>query len=661
MLIGLMRVAEVGVDLVGMTIESDLRSGVSYRIERWLGQGGTAAAYLATRHCDQGQSPAVMKIILPEVAMDPDGTAAKVVKKEAVALGRLNERVPPTPFVVRFMDVGTVNAGTPAGTISLPWLAVEYVHGGVEGTTLEDRVAFSVQHTGFAFDAERASRVLSHVGQGLSEVHAAGVVHRDLTPNNVLCCGFAGDEMFKISDFGIARPRGLDATFGSALVGTPGYIAPELALDGASEPAPVSDIFSFAAIGYFVLTGEPYFDTRNPVQAVFLARREERRSILEAARLCPELRCDESTCRAIDEALARATAGDPRLRPANARAFAASLVPLLSTGGPPRRSRRHVSSVLEVQSVVPTTGWAWTVRHPPGDDRIVNSVGWDGDGHCLAATNRGLSYWNGSEWLPVPGECAGLPEHVCFVRRIESGRWLLAADRARLVEYSRDGVTRVVRGPDRELTFTLVGGDIDDLAVVVALRAGWPPLLCACVGGHWLKPLPVPAAAAITSITEVEETRWLLAGRSTEGKGFAALYAPLDWQLEAVPAPETRALVACAGLSERRVGVAVGGQGAVLRVRDGRVRAHCLNPPENLASAAVDLLDRTWAGGAGQLWLSSAGGDGWVQVWRDDDWQAPFISILADAGLVVAMTADGGVLECRASLSQITVPPPTVV
>ena len=97
MLIGLMRVAEVGVDLVGMTIESDLRSGVSYRIERWLGQGGTAAAYLATRHCDQGQSPAVMKIILPEVAMDPDGTAAKVVKKEAVALGRLNERVPPTP------------------------------------------------------------------------------------------------------------------------------------------------------------------------------------------------------------------------------------------------------------------------------------------------------------------------------------------------------------------------------------------------------------------------------------------------------------------------------------------------------------------------------------------------------------------------------------
>ena len=75
------------------------------------------------------------------------------------------------------------------------------------------------------------------------------------------------------------------------------------------------------------------------------------------------------------------------------------------------------------------------------------------------------------------------------------------------------------------------------------------------------------------------------------------------------------------------------------------------------AAAAVDLLDRTWAGGAGQLWVSCAEGDGWMQIWRDDSWQAPFISILADASMVVAMTADGGVLECRTSENRTAVSP----
>jgi serine/threonine protein kinase len=62
--------------------------------------------------------------------------------------------------------------------------------------------------------------------------------------------------MFKLSDFGIARPVGIDVTFGAAIVGTPGYMAREQVQDRKSSVA--SDIFSLACLTYFLLTGEPH-------------------------------------------------------------------------------------------------------------------------------------------------------------------------------------------------------------------------------------------------------------------------------------------------------------------------------------------------------------------------------------------------------------------
>ena len=52
-----------------------------------------------------------------------------------------------------------------------------------------------------------------------------GVVHRDLSPRNVLCCGFGEAEIFKIADFGLARAAGMATTFGNPVLGTPGYSA----------------------------------------------------------------------------------------------------------------------------------------------------------------------------------------------------------------------------------------------------------------------------------------------------------------------------------------------------------------------------------------------------------------------------------------------------
>src|SRR5690606_2410252 len=213
--------------LLGNNLPSTLHTRVAYQLSRSLGQGGTAMAFLAVRHSPEGQSPVVIKMILPQIADETGDRALTIIKKEAVALGRLDERVPPCPYVVRLVDTGTVDFKVGTVSIPLPWLALEYVHGGVEGTTLTERVIASVRATGYAFDPARAAHCIRSLGLGLSEIHAEGVLHRDLTPGNVLCCGAGDSELFKISDFGFARPAGLAATFGDAVVGTPGYVALE--------------------------------------------------------------------------------------------------------------------------------------------------------------------------------------------------------------------------------------------------------------------------------------------------------------------------------------------------------------------------------------------------------------------------------------------------
>src|SRR5450432_3640018 len=145
---------------VGQVLESAYQPGVSFRLEKKLGEGGTAAAYLARRTSPAGESEAVIKIILPQIAAESDERALTIIKKEAVALGRLNEREPPTPFVVRLLDTGAVPFRSHGRVLQLPFIALEYVHGGLEGATLEDRVDYSLKATGFAFDPERAARVI---------------------------------------------------------------------------------------------------------------------------------------------------------------------------------------------------------------------------------------------------------------------------------------------------------------------------------------------------------------------------------------------------------------------------------------------------------------------------------------------------------------------
>src|SRR6185369_14001515 len=168
------RFSSIPTSLSGAVIRSEVQPDVTYRLERQIGEGGMGTAFLALRQAPDGVAPVVIKMVRssfgPGSGGPADAAAGMVVLKEAVALGRLNERVPPTPFVVRLVDTGSTELHGP-NQPPVPWLAVEYVHGGIEGTTLENRVAYSIERTGFAFEAGRAAHLVRCLAAGMLAIH----------------------------------------------------------------------------------------------------------------------------------------------------------------------------------------------------------------------------------------------------------------------------------------------------------------------------------------------------------------------------------------------------------------------------------------------------------------------------------------------------------
>ncbi|HWZ90244.1 MAG TPA: hypothetical protein VNW92_15380, partial [Polyangiaceae bacterium] len=250
--------------------------------------------------------------------------------------------------------------------------------------------------------------------------------------------------------------------------------------------------------------------------------------------------------------------------------------------------------------------------------------------------------------LPPPGS-------LRVVERTSAATWVVGGAHATLYEYSRDGVRELFRGPDPAVTFTSLTADFEDVAVVLGVKESGPPLLYAIVGKRWLRPLPVSDAALLTSVARVDDARWLVVGRGTDGKPYAAYYRPLDWQLDRLPVADGRALLGTASRPERNTAVAVGVGGAYLEIEDGAVTPRQLAARPDLSCAAIDPLGRQWAAGPGRVWSRRASGE-WNAVWEHNAWQPPFVSIMAEIGTVIAMTVDGAVLECRSLLLDKTSP-----
>jgi hypothetical protein len=572
-----------------------------------------------------------------------------VAQKEAGAVGRLNECVPACPFGVRFVDTGSTLL---FGRRPTPWIAIEYVHGGVEGTTLDDRLMYSLHKTGFAFDSGRAAHALRCLAAGLSAIHGVGVIHRDLTPGNVLCCGFGETEIFKISDFGLARPKGLGRTFAGLGLGTPGFAAPEQVVQGETATGFQTDVFALASILFTMLTNEPLFEGESPLMVYEQTRSRERRSILSSANLSPELREKPDACRAIDAAIARATALEPELRPATAEELAAMVLPWLGEQQAPRSSRRLMSSMLSLSAPADLAGFDWSVRHRPREDMIIQSASWDTDGHCFAFTPRGPFFWSGEAWLGAKSALRDLPRGMTFTRRYEAGGWLVGGSGGTLAVCTTAGVRDLVLYSDSSVEFVDANGRFDDLLVGVARRPGQAPLLCAMSARRWMKPLVLEGVQNVSGLLRLDDARWVVCGRLFDGNGFAAIYSPMQWEIAALSVPATRAYVGGASNLEREMALVVGSNGVTLHIEREQCAIAVVQGAPDLSAGAVDLLDREWVASLSTLWTrDSRSGQPFALAWKDPAFQAPFVSLMADAGLVLAMSADGGIVEGRRSVA----------
>lgn len=165
---------------------------------------------------------------------------------------------------------------------SRDWLVMEYV----DGLSLAD-----ILKTEGRISAERAARVGADIASALAAMHAAGLMHRDVKPGNIMIAAKTG--IAKLVDFGIARPAHGDPTATrSGAAGAPAYVAPEMA-DGEEDPAPAADVFSLGATLFRAVEGVPvygYGATDNPLKMLALARDREISEPQRAGVLAPALR-----------------------------------------------------------------------------------------------------------------------------------------------------------------------------------------------------------------------------------------------------------------------------------------------------------------------------------------------------------------------------------
>ncbi len=196
-----------------------------YRLLERIGAGGTADVYRARD--ERLKRDVAVKVIVDWLA--GDATTLRRFRREAELGVRLSH-----PNVVAVLD---------AGSRPREHIVMELVEG-VDSQAL--------LNSGAWLDAPRVVRVLADVCDALDHAHAHGVVHGDVAPRNILirrCDGVA-----KLADFGLAADASEGATQASVM-GTPGYVAPEI-LAGAA-PAPHCDLYSVAAVAYRLLAGPP--------------------------------------------------------------------------------------------------------------------------------------------------------------------------------------------------------------------------------------------------------------------------------------------------------------------------------------------------------------------------------------------------------------------
>lgn len=268
-----------------------------YRVQRMVARGGMATVYAAQD--ERLRRVVAVKVLHPQFAADP--RFVERFAAEAHSIARLSH-----PNVVAVYDQGN-HEGT-------AFLVMEYVHGCTLREVINERTRLSV--------AESVD-VLEPVLEALAAAHRAGVVHRDVKPENVL---LGPDGVVKVADFGLARgtesPAATPAGSGGSLtrgllLGTVAYIAPEQVTSGHADPR--SDVYGAGTMLFETLTGSVPFAGDQPAQVMY---RHVHEDVPAPSTRVPGLPVE------LDELVLRATRRDPGARPADAGAFLAEVLDL---------------------------------------------------------------------------------------------------------------------------------------------------------------------------------------------------------------------------------------------------------------------------------------------------------------------------------------------
>jgi hypothetical protein len=280
-------------------------AGGRFRLERPLGHGGIATVYLG--YDSELDRPVAIKVLAENLAGD------EAFRRRFLREARLSARLS-HPNVVSVYDAGEEADGR-------PYIVTELV----DGETLAE--VLSVRGP---LPADETAALAVQACRGLAHAHAAGLVHRDVKPQNLL---LRPDGTLKVADFGIARAaEGTALTQAGTVLGTAAYLSPEQAL--GQEATPAGDVYSLGAVLYELLTGRPPYELDSLAD---LAAKQAEGAITPVRELAP------GVPQRVEDAIMRSLARNPAYRPASADEFAQELEPSVTTTAAlprPRPARR---------------------------------------------------------------------------------------------------------------------------------------------------------------------------------------------------------------------------------------------------------------------------------------------------------------------------------